>query len=236
MKVLSSLFFCALLFAIVFFSLGCASVTTWEEAGVETCRVNDAEIKKMGDGSFQLEQNVIVTKEYFPFIPFFSKSSCEKKVYFYSVKGEIDKSTAYVFLLKPDNKKSTVLSMGKGFFFCKEHLSCLQNSLNFLRDSDISLLEKNPFIVRNLISYKDTFLIPYDVVPRENGVLELKCYSPQSPPVILGCEGNDTYRSRMDGAGITFLRIALLPIPVVIDVVTLPFQAVGLLLVYSLRC
>ena len=235
MKVLPGLFFLSHLFTFIFLSVGCASITTWEKTGVEIYRINDAEIKKMEDGSFQLVQNVSVMKEYLPFLHFFSKISEGTNIYSYPGKNKIKNSTSYEFLLKPDNK-STILSMGKGFLFCKKHLSPMHNTENLLRDSDISLLKNYPFVVRNLVSCKDVFLIPYDVVPCDNGVLELRCYSPLSPPVILGSEGNNTYKNRMEGTGITLLRIALLPVPVIIDMATLPFQAIGLLLVYSLRC
>ena len=236
MKTLSEASLLLFLFVLLFPSAGCASITTWENTGVEICRVNDAEIKRMDDGSFQLVQDVSVTREYLPFLSFLSQTSEEKRTYSFPEINKITDPKSYVFILKPDNRKSTILSMRKGFLVCKEYLSPRYNDENMLNDSDLSLLKNHPFVVRNLASCRADFLIPYEAVSLDNGNLKLNCYAPPAPPVILNDKDNDTCQTRMEGAGITCLRIVLLPIPVLIDVATLPFLPIGLLLVYSMRC
>ena len=175
MKTLSEASLLLFLFVLLFLSAGCASITTWENTGIEICRVNDAEIKKMDDGSFQLVQDVSVTREYLPFLSFLSQTSEEKRTYSFPKINKITDPKSYVFILKPDNRKSTILSMRKGFLVCKEYLSPLYNNENMLNDSDLSLLENHPFVVRNLASSRADFLIPYEAVSLDNGNLKLNC-------------------------------------------------------------
>ena len=126
--------------------------------------------------------------------------------------------------------------MEKGILFCKDHLSSLEKSVNLLNPSDTSLLKQNPFVVGNLISCGNAFLIPCDAVPEDDEILKLKCYSPRTPPVIFPEKNSNSYEKRMEGPGVTLLRIAMMPLPVIVDAATLPFQMIGLLLVYCTRC
>jgi hypothetical protein len=53
------------------------------------------------------------------------------------------------------------------------------------------------------------------------------------PLVIFPYKQNNTYREKMNGTGITLLRIAMLPIPLVVDTVTFPLQSLCMILLHN---
>ena len=105
--------------------------------------------------------------------------------------------------------------------------------VNKLNPADIALMKENPFVVRFLTAGMNQFLIPYAIKQENSGEIRLQCYTPLTPRVIFPYEQNDTYQEKMDGIGITILRIAMLPIPIILDTVTAPVQVLLLCLLHN---
>ena len=230
---LFSALFC--LSVLLFISTGCASVTTWQETGVKIYQVHHAEIKKNANGDFELLQHVTQKKVYLPYATYapFWVSDIKQK-WQYSLQKRAENSISYTFRLQPDKKQPVRFCKNKGFLYFNEMLSSGKMFVNKLNPADIALMKENPFVIRFLSpTGMNCFLIPYAIKKENSGEIRLQCYTPMKPRVIFPYEQNNTYREKMDGIGITCLRIAMLPIPLVVDTVTFPLQFLCMILLHN---
>ena len=216
--------------------MGCASVTTWNHTGITINTVNHAEVKKTANGEIELLQHVTQKKVYLPYATYapFGESDIKQK-WQYSLQKKPENSISYTFRLQPDKKQPVRFCKNKGFLYFNEDLSTGKPFVNKLNPADIVLMKENPFVIRFLspTGRMNCFLIPYAVKNGDNGEIYLQCYNPLTPRVIFPYEQNDTYQEKMEGAGITLLRIAMLPIPIILDMVTAPGQVLLLCLLHN---
>ena len=214
--------------------MGCASVTTWNHTGITINTVNHAEVRKAVNGEIELLQHVTQRKVYLPYATYvpFGVSDIKQK-WQYSLQKKPENSISYTFRLRPDKKQPVRVSKLKGFLYFNEMLSSGKMFVNKLNPADIALMKEHPFVVRFLSTGMNRFLIPYAVKNGDNGEIYLQCYNPLTPRVIFPYEQNDTYQEKMEGAGITLLRIAMLPIPIILDTVTAPGQVLLLCLLHN---
>ena len=214
--------------------MGCASVTTWIHTGITINTVNHAEVRKAVNGEIELLQHVTQRKVYLPYATYvpFGVSDIKQK-WQYSLQKKPENSISYTFRLRPDKNQPVRFCKNKGFLYFNETLSSGKPFVNKLNPADIALMKEHPFVVRFLSTGMNRFLIPYAVKNRDNGEIYLQCYNPLTPRVIFPYEQNDTYQEKMEGAGITLLRIAMLPIPIILDTVTAPGQVLLLCLLHN---
>lgn len=218
------------------FSMGCATGTTWNHTGITINTVNHAEVKKTANGEIELLQHVTQKKVYLPYATYvpFGESDIKQK-WQYPLQKKPENSISHTFRLRPDKKQPVRVSKLKGFLYFNETLSSGKPFVNKLNPADIALMKENPFVIRYLspIGRMNHFLIPYAIKQENSGEIRLQCYTPMKPRVIFPYEQNNTYREKMNGTGITLLRIAMLPIPLVIDTITLPFQFLVMYLLHN---
>ena len=220
------------------FSMGCVgavSVTTWNHTGITINTVNHAEVKKTANGEIELLQHVTQKKVYLPYTtcaPFWVSDIKQK--WQYSLQKRAENSISYTFRLQPDKKQPVRFCKNKGFLYFNEALSSGKMYVNKLNPADIALMKENPFVIRFLSSTgMNCFLIPYAIKKENSGEIRLQCYTPMKPRVIFPYEQN-TYEEKMDGIGITCLRIAMLPIPIIVDTVTFPLQCLYVIFVHGI--
>ena len=216
--------------------MGCASVTTWNHTGITINTVNHAEVRKAVNGEIELLQHVTQKKVYLPYATYapFGVSDIKQK-WQYSLQKKPENSISYTFRLRPDKKQPVRFCKNKGFLYFNETLSSGKPFVNKLNPADIALMKENPFVIRFLspTGTMNRFLIPYAIKQENSGEIRLQCYTPLTPRVIFPYEQNDTYQKKMEGAGITLLRIAMLPIPIILDTVTAPGQVLLLCLLHN---
>lgn len=188
----------------------------------------------MSNGDIELLQYVTLRKVYLPYATAapFGVSDIKQK-WQYPLQKKPENSISYTFRLRPDKKQPVRFCKNKGFLYFNEMLSSGKMFVNKLNPADIALMKENPFVVRFLTAGMNQFLIPYAVQNGNNGEIYLQCYNPLTPRVIFPYEQNDTYQKKMEGAGITLLRIAMLPIPIILDTVTAPVQVLLLCLLHN---
>lgn len=216
--------------------MGCATVTTWNHTGITINTVNHAEVKKTANGEIELLQHVTQKKVYLPYATYapFGVSDIKQK-WQYPLQKKPENSISYTFRLQPDKKQPVRFCKNKGFLYFNEDLSTGEIFVNKLNPADIALMKENPFVIRFLspTGTMNCFLIPYAIKQENSGEIRLQCYTPLTPRVIFPYEQNDTYQEKMEGAGITLLRIAMLPIPIILDTVTAPGQVLLLCLLHN---
>ena len=221
------------------FSMGCvgaASVTTWNHTGITINTVNHAEVKKTANGEIELLQHVTQKKVYLPYATYapFGVSDIKQK-WQYPLQKRAENSISYTFRLQPDKKQPVRFCKNKGFLYFNEALSSGKRFVNKLNPADIALMKENPFVIRFLSSTgMNCFLIPYAIKKENSGEIRLQCYTPMKPRVIFPYEQNNTYEENMDGIGITCLRIAMLPIPIIVDTVTFPLQILYMIFLHGI--
>ncbi len=218
------------------FSMGCATGTTWNHTGITINTVNHAEVKKTANGEIELLQHVTQKKVYLPYTTYapFGVSDIKQK-WQYPLQKKPENSISYTFRLRPDKKQPVRVSKLKGFLYFNEMLSSGKMFVNKLNPADIALMKENPFVIRSLLSTgRKHFVIPYAIKQENSGEIRLQCYTPMKPRIIFPYEQNNTYREKMNGTGITLLRIAMLPIPLVVDTVTFPLQFLYVILVHGI--
>lgn len=231
MKMFSQLLFVICFSALLYFSAGCASATTWKATGNIQYTVHYAEAEKMANGDIKLTQNVTVKKMYLPYVPFPADGSDEKRIYHYPGDRKPENAIGYSFRLRTDHTRPIFFRQDKGILYFNNDLSSI--IVNKLNPADINRMKQNPFIaLTTTVGYKN-FLIPYAADNRKNGEIILKCYSPLYPLVKFPNELQRSYKEEMKGAGITVLRIAMLPIPIVIDAATFPLQFLVMCLLHN---
>ena len=218
------------------FSMGCATVTTWNHTGITIYTVNHAEVRKAVNGEIELLQHVTQKKVYLPYTTYapFGVSDIKQK-WQYPLQKKPENSISYTFRLRPDKKQPVRVSKLKGFLYFNEMLSSGKMFVNKLNPADIALMKENPFVIRSLLATgRQHFVIPYAIKQENSGEIRLQCYTPMKPRVIFPYKQNNTYQENMNGAGITLLRIAMLPIPLVVDTVTFPLQFLYVILVHGI--
>jgi hypothetical protein len=216
--------------------MGCATGTTWHHTGFTINTVNHAEVKKTANGEIELLQHVTQKKVYLPYTTYapFGVSDIKQK-WQYPLQKKPENSISYTFRLRPDKKQPVRVSKLKGFLYFNEKLSSRKMFVNKLNPADIALMKENPFVIRFLsATERNHFVIPYAIKQENSGEIRLQCYTPMKPRVIFPYERNNIYEEKMNGAGITLLRIAMLPIPLVVDTVTFPLQFLYLILVHGI--
>lgn len=216
--------------------MGCATGTTWNHTGITINTVNHAEVKKTANGEIELLQHVTQKKVYLPYATYapFGVSDIKQK-WQYPLQKKPENSISYTFRLRPDKKQPVRFCKNKGFLYFNERLSSGKMFVNKLNPADIALMKENPFVIRVLShTGRKHFVIPYAIKQENSGEIRLQCYNPLTPRVIFPYEQNDTYQEKMDGIGITCLRIAMLPIPLVVDTVTFPLQFLYVILVHGI--
>lgn len=188
----------------------------------------------MSNGEIELLQHVTQKKVYLPYATYapFGVSDIKQK-WQYPLQKKPENSISYTFRLRPDKNQPVRFCKNKGFLYFNEDWSTGEIFVNKLNPADIALMKENPFVVRFLTAGMNQFLIPYAVKNGDNGEIYLQCYNPLTPRVIFPYEQNDTYQKKMDGIGITCLRIAMLPIPIILDTVTAPVQVLLLCLLHN---
>ena len=215
--------------------MGCATGTTWNHTGITINTVNHAEVKKTANGEIELLQHVTQKKVYLPYATYapFGVSDIKQK-WQYSLQKKPENSISYTFRLRPDKKQPVRFCKNKGFLYFNEMLSSGKMFVNKLNPADIALMKENPFVIRSLLATgRKHFVIPYAIKQENSGEIRLQCYTPMKPRIIFPYEQNDTYQEKMEGAGITLLRIAMLPIPIILDTVTAPGQVLLLCLLHN---
>ena len=215
--------------------MGCASVTTWNHTGITIYTVNHAEVKKTANGEIELLQNVTLKKMYLPYVSIPLGISDLQQIRRYTTQKKPENAIAYTFRLRPDKKQPVRVSKLNGFLYFNETLSSGKPFVNKLNPADIALMKENPFVIRFLspTGRMNHFLIPYAIKQENSGEIRLQCYTPLTPRVIFPYEQNNTYQEKMNGAGITLLRIAMLPIPIIVDTATAPIQFLLMCLLHN---
>ena len=227
---LFSALFC--LSVLLFISTGCASVTTWQETGVKIYQVHHAEIKKNANGDFELLQKVTSKKKYLPYVSIPTWENDETHTWLYPGNTKPENTLNRMFHLKADHTKKPLIRQKNGTFHI-ESLSLSTISVNKLNPADITIMRKNPFIAWVSPSgFKHELHIPYAETQGNDDEIILKCYYPLKPAIIIPSEQKHSYEKSMTGAGITILRIAMMPIPIVLDTITLPVQTLALFLLH----
>lgn len=236
-KFYSLLFVCSISVLLCGTAVGCASVTTWEKTGVITYTVNDAEIKRTANGDIELLQHVTLKKTYLPFVAVPAGESDEQRIFYYPGKRKPENTIGCSYRLKPDHKQAIAMRQKNGYLYFDKILSSFDTDVNKLNPADIALMKENPFVVGhhsgNILSFY-SYCIPYAVEERKNGEIYLKCYIPLTPRILIPYDQTRSYQEKMEGTGITLLRIAMLPIPLVVDTVTFPLQFLYVILVHGI--
>lgn len=225
---LFSALFC--LSVLLFISTGCASVTTWQETGVKIYQVHHAEIKKNTNGDFELLQKVTLKKKYLPYVSIPTWETDETHTWLYPGNTKPENAVDDLFRLKADPTQKQSIRQKNGIFRLRKDLSSF--SANKLNPADITIMQKNPFIAYTPAT-RDQLFIPYATTKGKDGEILLKCYYPFKPAIRIPTEQEHTYKECMTGAGITLLRIAMLPIPIILDTVTAPVQVLLLCLLHN---
>ena len=212
-------------FAVILFITGCASIHTWQKTGYEVFQPESHHLEKLPDGRILLTQQGIVKEYYLPFFDCFAVESEQERKRYFSVNDD------HVSLLREvvikfrvnKNAKNVGENYAGGVLFPFTTLQLQE--IPVISPQDKELLLTKP------IMFLDSFYEPELFILTE--------YEQKSDELFLGkgrvfyprLHSKEIGRS-MEGAGFTCLRLLMMPIPVVIDIATFPFQFVALCLLH----
>lgn len=227
----------AILLSLLLPAGGCASLITWKGTGVDVYFVQSAKLEKRSDNSILLTQQVVRERYYFPCIAAFAAERTETETYTFPAAEKdnpfIHGCTQYYFKVKLDPKAKAVCVEKDGIAFFPDTLvgPFQAEEIPSLNPDDLSRLKNAPVILRDSIGFfnNSKLLIPYRIERMPGEIVLIEAYRPLFPPVILPEENNRSYRREIDGCAIVFWKVALMPIPVLVDAATLPLQLVLLM-------
>ena len=211
---------------LILFMTGCASIHTWQTTGYEVFQPEFHHLEKLPDGRILLTQQGMVKEYYLPFFDCFAvESEQERKRYFSVNDDHVSPRTEVVikFRVKKD-AKNVGKNYAGGVLF---PFTALQlQEIPVISPQDKELLLTKP------IMFLDSFYEPELFILTE--------YEQKNDELFLG-KGHHIFYPRlhskeigrsMEGVGFTCLRLLMMPIPVVIDIATFPFQFVALCLLH----
>ncbi|MBQ7401010.1 MAG: hypothetical protein IJW07_03120 [Lentisphaeria bacterium] len=212
-------------FAVILFITGCASIHTWQKTGYEVFQPESHHLEKLPDGRILLTQQGIVKEYYLPFFDCFAvESEQERKRYFSVNYDHVSLRREVVIKFRVNkNAKNVGENYAGGVLFPFTTLQLQEIPVISPRDKELLLTKP--------IMFLDFFYEPELFILTE--------YEQKSDELFLGkgrvfyprLHSKEIGRS-MEGAGFTCLRLLMMPIPVVIDIATFPFQFVALCLLH----
>ncbi|MBR2363757.1 MAG: hypothetical protein IKA79_01020 [Lentisphaeria bacterium] len=221
--------FLLLFLTFIFFLSGCCSVTFWQESGKEVFDIQEAKIVKTADGTITLTRKGM--KKRYP-LPFF----------FYHVKRESVSETQY-FHAKDAAKYSP--KFHKSFFFHVEpgrksvftrkpsgayNFHTYYNGKFPISPSDLEIFKKAPLAERD-DPWTHLFIvtkIDFDPISGNGRIYGFKDY-------LISPDSKSTAKD-IDHYTVTLWRIFGLPLPVAVDIVTLPVQFILMFFWAGSRC
>ena len=210
---------------LILFMTGCASVHTWQATGYEVFQPESHHLEKLPDGRILLTQQGMVKEYYLPFFDCFAVESEQERKRYFSVNDDHDVSPRTEVVIKfrvKKNAKNVGENYAGGVLFPFTTLQLQE--IPVISPQDKELLLTKP------VMFLDSFYEPELFILTE--------YEQKSDELLLG-KGHVFYSrlhsekiGNMEGAGFTCLRLLMMPIPVVIDIATFPFQFVALFLLH----
>ena len=221
---MKNLFLCCNL-GLLLFITGCASIHTWQKTGYEVFQPESHHLEKLPDGRILLTQQGIVKEYYLPFFDCFAVESEQERKRYFSVNDDhvsLRREVVIKFRVNK-NAKNVGENYAGGVLFPFTTLQLQE--IPVISPQDKELLLTKP------IMFLDSFYEPKLFILTE--------YEQKSDELFLGkgrvfyprLHSKEIGRS-MEGAGFTCLRLLMMPIPVVIDIATFPFQIVALCLLH----
>ena len=221
---MKNLFLCCNL-GLLLFITGCASIHTWQKTGYEVFQPESHHLEKLPDGRILLTQQGIVKEYYLPFFDCFAVESEQERKRYFSVNDDhvsLRREVVIKFRVNK-NAKNVGENYAGGVLFPFTTLQLQE--IPVISPQDKELLLTKP------IMFLDSFYEPELFILTE--------YEQKSDELFLGkgrvfyprLHSKEIGRS-MEGAGFTCLRLLMMPIPVVIDIATFPFQFVALCLLH----
>lgn len=221
---MKNLFLCCNL-GLLLFITGCASIHTWQKTGYEVFQPESHHLEKLPDGRILLTQQGIVKEYYLPFFDCFAVESEQERKRYFSVNDDhvsLRREVVIKFRVNK-NAKNVGENYAGGVLFPFTTLQLQEIPVISPRDKELLLTKP--------IMFLDFFYEPELFILTE--------YEQKSDELFLGkgrvfyprLHSKEIGRS-MEGAGFTCLRLLMMPIPVVIDIATFPFQFVALCLLH----
>ncbi len=213
------------------FLTGCFTAMTWEDTGTCTYKIEKSAVK-VSEKEVSVIQYGTLYKKYIPFLDCLAVEEPYERTLTFERGKVISKYQAADFLLQPDEKAPPAITKkAYGLPYLENVLCSADNAVTRMREKDIQRLSKTPFFIPYYGSstHEYTLVSPVSLKKLSDGNYRLKATwlgDPETPwqPMFPYQFNNNQYSEDMTGFWPTCLRVAMCPVPVVLDVATFPLQ------------